>query len=116
MAKKQEQDPHRLTAKEARALLDTHKEKNKLRVHTIEGMGPIMMGCNVDLKIIMERLKQIESTEPDQIRLAGPNMTGVGHGIGYWKNDKVGYEFLQTDKTKLEAHYKKVGLEFPSKK
>jgi hypothetical protein len=64
----------------------------------------------------MERLKTIEKTEPDQIRLAGPNMTGVGHGIGYWKNDKVGYEFLQTDKTKLEAHYKKVGLEFPPKK
>lgn len=108
-------DPYVITAKQARSLMGTFKEKGKLRVHTIDCFGPAIMGANCDLKTIMERLKEIELTEPEQIRLAGPNMLAMGHGFAFWKNDQVGYEYVQTDKKKLEALYKEVGLEFPKK-
>lgn len=116
MAKKlTKKDPYVLTVKQARALMEPHKEGGKLRVHCMDNPGFAMMGYNVDLKETMNRLKKLEQTEPDQIRLGGPNMQAVNHGICYWKNDETGYVFIKTNKEKLEAFHKEVGVKFPKK-
>lgn len=108
-------DPFVITAKQARTLMEPHKECGKLRVHCMDTPGFAMMGYNVDLKEIMNRLKKLEETEPDQIKLAGPNMQAVNHGICYWRNDETGYVFIETNKEKLEAFHKEVGAKFPKK-
>ena len=115
MKTKENKDLYVITAKQAKSLMETFKEKGKLRVHCMDNPGFAMMGYNVDLKTIMERLKKIEADTPDQIRLAGPNMQSIQHGIAYWKDDKTGYVFIQTDKNKLEAFHKEVGVKFPKK-
>lgn len=94
-------NPHRISKEVAMTILQTFKEKNKLRIHTFEGN----MGCNVDLKTIKERL------ETSQILLAGKNMQAMGHGVAYF-DEKRGYMFLETDEKKLKALHKKLKLKF----
>jgi len=115
MKTKEKKDPYVITAKQARSLMEPHKEKGKLRVHCMDNPGFAMMGYDVDLKTIMERLKKIEADEPDQIRLAGPNMQSIQHGIAYWKDNQTGYVFIKTNEQKLEAFHKEVGVKFPKK-
>lgn len=91
MAKK---DPYDLTPDEALTLLLPHLDGRKKRVHTLEG-GSFMMGCDIDLTIIKKRLKETES-----IKLSGPNMHGMGHGIAYFVEGR-GYLFLETDMSKV---------------
>ena len=99
-------DPHKLTAKEAIELLEPHKEKRKLRVHTFLDGGFGLMGCDVDLSVIKKRLK----TETTDIRLAGKNMRGFGHGLAYLTSGGD-YMFLKTDEEKIKNIHIERGLE-----
>ncbi len=93
-------DPALLTYDEALDLLAPHKEGRKLRVHSFEGFGGVIMGCDMDLTSVKRHLKA-----SDHICIAGPHMTAMGHGIGFHVVDK-GYIFLATDKAKITAIYK----------
>lgn len=87
-------DPYDLTEKEALTLLLPHIEKRKKRVHSFEG-GPFLMGCDIDLTQVKKYLKETES-----IKLSGPNMHAMGHGIAFF-DKKRGYTFLETDMDKV---------------
>lgn len=90
-------DPPLLTSKEALELLSTHKEKNKLRVHSIDSGGGFMMGCDIDLKTIKEYFGKSE-----HICLSGLNMRGIGHGVAFFHPKTNRYVFLKTDENKLK--------------
>ena len=96
--KKNVPDPFKLTVKEAVSVLATFKEKGKLRIHTLEGGGFYMSGCNMDLKDVKERMEKSQ-----HVALSGPHMRGMGHGVAYWDEKSDNYLFLETDKTKLKA-------------
>ncbi len=99
---KNKKDKAVLTPMEALDLLSIHLEGKKKRVHTLEGFGGIaVMGCDIDLTNIKKIIKKSE-----YIGLAGSNMTGMGHGVAIDQKGK-GYLFLETDKIKLDAIYKK---------
>ena len=102
--KKKEADDT-LTAEQALDLLDTYKEKRKLRVHTMTGaMGAmgIVMGCAIDLSDIKKRFKNAKKGD---IGLAGPNMRNSRHGVYFFEKGK-GTMFLQTNDTKLSKIHK----------
>ena len=101
MKKNKDMEDGRLTSTEALKLLEVHTEGKKKRVHTFDGFGGILMGCDIDLTGIKKKFKNAE-----YIGLAGVNMTGMGHGVAIQEKGK-GYLFLATDKKKLEAIYKK---------
>jgi hypothetical protein len=101
MKKNKEMDKAQLTPKEAETLIAVHLEGKTKRVHTFSGGGGILMGCDIDLSDLKKRFKTAE-----YIGLAGINMTGMGHGIAIQEKGK-GYLFLETDKKKLDAVYKK---------
>jgi hypothetical protein len=96
---KKEKDESELTPKEALELLQTHLEGKKKRLHTFEG-GAFLMGCDMDLSTIKERLNNSK-----HICLSGKNMKAMGHGVAY-KQESGSYLFLETDKKKLEAIHK----------
>jgi Pyruvate/2-oxoacid:ferredoxin oxidoreductase gamma subunit len=100
-----ELDVEALTVDEALALLETHISKGKNRVYTLIGGGFALMGCDSDLSHIKKVMKA-----SDDIRLAGPNMTAIGHGVGVWT--KNGWEFISTNKEKLKAIHKQRGLTY----
>lgn len=89
-----------LTPDEAIALLRVHIEDKKKRVHTFEGFGFGLFGCDIDLKTIKADLKASE-----HICLSGKNMKAVGHGVAL-KTKKGGYIFLETNDKKLNALFK----------
>jgi len=95
-----------LTADEALALLAPHKEGRKLRVHTYEGAGFALFGCDIDLSILEKRIKACESGD---VALSGKNMRGAGHGVALFTEGK-GWMFLQSDKKKIDAIFKKRGI------
>lgn len=97
-------DPHKLTYKEALELLAPHKEKRKLRVHTFTTVFALM-GCSIDLTTIKKRLK-----ESEDIRLSGPNMRGMGHGLAYYFDNMEGYVYLKTDEEKINALHLERGI------
>lgn len=90
------EDPHKLTPKEAIALLSPHLEGKKKRVHSFEGTGFGLFGCDIDLTHVKRYLK-----EANHIALAGKNMSAVGHGLGYQEKGK-GFVFLETDMDAVE--------------
>ena len=102
MTKKASEPISTLSIKEALSLLETHKEAKKLRVHTFEGGGFGLMGCDMDLTKIKQELKESFERDVDNVCLAGPNMRGMEHGVAYvTKQDR--WLFLATNKTKLDA-------------
>jgi hypothetical protein len=103
-------DPHKLTAEEALKLLAPHKEDGKLRVHSLESGGFYMAGCDIDLDTVKEYFQKSKD-----IRLAGPNMYGMGHGLGFFHPKYKRYTFLETDKKKLDKFHKERGLVTPPK-
>lgn len=97
-------DPHKLTYKEALALLQPHTERRKLRVHTFtECFG--LMGCDMDLSTVKKRLK-----ETSDIRISGPNMRNLGHGVAYYNEKMSEYVFLQTNDEKINAIHLERGI------
>jgi hypothetical protein len=72
-----------LSIEEALSLLDTHIEKRKKRVHTFQGGGSFLMGCDMDYSQIKRELKESFERNVDNICLAGPNMRGMQHGVAY---------------------------------
>jgi hypothetical protein len=104
VVKKQEDDKSLLTVEEALALLSVHTEKRKKRVHTFVVGSGILLGCDMDLTSIKKAFK-----ETKHLSLAGPNMSGFGHGVAF-HDEKVGYTFVETDKDKLEVIQKERGL------
>ena len=86
-----------LTAKEALALLSTHKGHARVRVHTFESIGPTLIGCDMDLRTIKELFKSCKEKE---IALSGDNMRGMGHGVGFFRAG-IGWTFLETDGAKI---------------
>jgi hypothetical protein len=102
--KKNKTDLHKLTPEIALSLLEPHKERMKLRVHSFTGGGFALMGCDIDLTQIKKYLK-----ETSDIRLAGPNMLGMGHGVAYY-DEKQGYVFLETNKEKLAKIFNERGI------
>lgn len=96
-----QEDESNLLISEALDLLETHFEKNKERVHTLEGFGFGVMGCDIDLSEIKEKMKRAE-----RVCLAGVNMTGMGHGVAILEADKAPL-FLKTIEKKLNALHKK---------
>lgn len=97
-------DKGKLTPTEAKELLSTHLEGKKKRIHTFDGFGGIIMGCDIDLSEIKKKFKRAE-----YIGLAGANMTGMGHGVAIQEKGK-GFLFLSTDENKLKKIYKKRGI------
>ncbi len=88
-----------ITAKEALALLDTHKGGRKLGVHSYTDGGIALMGCSIDLSQIKIYFKKCEA---DEIVLSGKNMRSMGHGVAFWR-DEIGWTFLETDREKIEV-------------
>jgi len=88
-------DPHKLTAAEAIALLSPHDEDGRQRVHTFTA-SPMMMGCDVDLDDIIKRLDTSED-----IRLSGPRMYAMGHGVEFQDPKYNQIMFLEADKEKV---------------
>jgi hypothetical protein len=101
MKKNKEMNEGELTPKEAEGLLEVHLEGKTKRVHTFDGFGSMLMGCDIDLSDLKKRFKTAE-----YLGLAGVNMTGMGHGVAIQEKGKRPL-FLATDKKKLEAIYKK---------
>ena len=88
-----------ITPKETLNLLLTHKENKKLRLHTIEVIGSVFMGCNMDLK----ELKILLNTRgKNQIVLSGDSMLNMGHGVGI-QQDNGRWRFLETDIDKISS-------------
>ena len=98
-------DKYDLTAKEALSLLSKHKEGGRLQVHSFEGMGGIIMGCDISLASIKEHFKTSK-----RICLAGPSMKGLGHGVAFLRNDN--FIFLETDNAKLKELFAARKLDF----
>ena len=98
---KKTKDSSELSPSEALGLLYSHLEGKKKRVHTFDGFGWMLMGCDIDLSDLTKRLKSAE-----HICLAGKNMKGMGHGVAMKEKDKS-YLFLETDRAKIESIYKK---------
>ncbi len=96
-----EMEQGKLTPAEALKLLSPHTEGKKQRVHSFDGFGGILLGCDIDLSDIKKKFKTAE-----YIGLAGPGMTGMGHGVVFKEKGK-NFLFLESDKKKLEAVYKK---------
>ena len=94
---KEKEDPAKLTIEEAIKLLAPHKEKKKLRVHSLMGGFGFTMGCDMDLTEVKSALKVSE-----HICLSGVNMRGVGHGVAYYDSKNDTYVFLQTDADKIK--------------
>lgn len=103
MAKKKH--PAKITAEQALSVIETHIENRKKRAHTLEGGGFGMMGCDMDFKTIKQQLKEAED-----IALSGPNMEGMGHGIGYLPKGKDNYLFISTNREKLIALHHEQGF------
>lgn len=106
MAKKKviSEDKHKLTPKEALGLLAPHLEGRKKRVHSLVDCSIALLGADMDLSDVKKAFK-----ETDDIRLAGPNMKGMGHGLAYWHN-KMGYVFLETDMNKINTIHLERGI------
>lgn len=102
-----------LSVDEALELLATFKEKSKLRVHSYVGTSFALMGANMDLSQVKREMKATLKLKDgiENIQIAGRNMNSVGHGVAYW-SEKVGWTFLETDKTKLDAFIKKRKITF----
>jgi len=98
-----------LTIAEALSLLATHTENKKLRVHTLEGTGFGMMGCDMDLTQIKRELNESFERDVNNIRLSGPNMRGMQHGVAYL-TAKENWLFLETKKDLVDAMFAKKGL------
>lgn len=114
-------DPYVLSIEEALGLLATFTERKKLRVHTIVGMGGIVMGCDMDLsaikKLFEEAVIEGDRTKDDLIRLGGENVTAIGHGVGVYQVKKdAGWLFIETDSKKLAAIHKQRGIDYFKKK
>jgi len=92
-------DKSKLSISEALSLLSIHLEGKKKRVHTFEG-GVFLFGCDIDLSDLKSKLK-----ETGYIGLSGGNMRNMGHGVAI-EQDR-GFLFLETDKVKLDAIFKK---------
>lgn len=103
MAKKktQAEDKALLNYEEALSLLAPHKEGKKLRVHSLEGNGLYMAGCDIDLSEIKKYFKASK-----HLCLSGPNMRGMGHGVAFFHPKYERYTFLETDKKKLDEFFK----------
>ena len=100
MKNKNSKPNYTLTIKEALELLAPHKEGRKQRVHSFQGIGPILSGCSIDLSNVKKYLKKAKN-----ICLSGENMRGMGHGVAYIIEGQP-YTFLETDKEKVEAKNK----------
>ena len=97
-------DPHKLTLKEALPLISVFKEFGRNRTHSFTGAGFGLFGCNMDMTSVEHQMKA-----SGEIRIAGPNMNSMKHGIAYFKKGE-GYIFIETDMDKLNALIKERGI------
>jgi CTP-dependent riboflavin kinase len=73
-------------------------------VHSLVDCSIALIGADMHLSDVKKALNETED-----IRLAGSNMKGMGHGLAYWHN-RMGYIFLETDMAKIDAIHLKRGI------
>lgn len=83
-----------LSPEDALKALAFRKDGRRKIVHSFQSFGPILMGCDITITSIREKFKK---AKPDEIRIAGKNMSGMSHGICVWEEGR-GWLFLETEK------------------
>lgn len=104
---KKKQDNAVITVKEALELLAPHQSGRKKRVHTFQACSIALLGCDMDLSQIKDKLKAAFETDDTNVRLSGDNMRAMGHGVAFF--DGKTWTFLATDKYKLSQKLISIG-------